>query len=365
MEENTCKKDDTCTGFQLQGDMDPPLLIQTQPSDERDKLKMEKGSVKGYCSYLKLRGYWNPLVKSITFLIHFLLVVASLFGGAMFLAMIEDPIMPLRTDALDQNDTFANVTKITINSTIQSSRTKSADNESYLWQQLQKEFNITLNADSRNLMINKFKSFIIEEEKRSEQIAYERKHQDRKFVFLKWFYFVTITTTTIGYGDVSPKTENGKLFCSIFLIFGIILMMTLLKSCGEIIAITNRKCYGLIIHHLCRRESFVSEELISIISIIIIFICFMFVGIWYENTHDNADWPLIDVVYFWIVTFTTVGYGDFTYPLEIETRYIFQRVVFRLFGLSFLAGIIEAIQAYLKVRKQIPMTRQNVYELQQ
>ena len=34
-------------------------------------------------------------------------------------------------------------------------------------------------------------------------------------------YFSSVTFTTIGYGDVVPKTTAGKLFCCIFMIFGI------------------------------------------------------------------------------------------------------------------------------------------------
>ncbi len=34
-------------------------------------------------------------------------------------------------------------------------------------------------------------------------------------------YFSSATFTTIGYGDVAPKTTAGKLFCCIFMIFGI------------------------------------------------------------------------------------------------------------------------------------------------
>ena len=34
-------------------------------------------------------------------------------------------------------------------------------------------------------------------------------------------YFVVITATTIGYGDLVPKTDNGKIFTIFFSFFGI------------------------------------------------------------------------------------------------------------------------------------------------
>lgn len=41
------------------------------------------------------------------------------------------------------------------------------------------------------------------------------------FTFVDSFYFCVITLTTIGYGDIVPTTDLGKIFTSIYAIFGI------------------------------------------------------------------------------------------------------------------------------------------------
>ena len=46
---------------------------------------------------------------------------------------------------------------------------------------------------------------------------------------LKWldaFYFCTVTLTTVGYGDIVPKTDAGKLFDMFYILIGIGILAT-------------------------------------------------------------------------------------------------------------------------------------------
>ena len=75
----------------------------------------------------------------------------------------------------------------------------------------------------------------------------------------------------------------------------------------------------------------------------------MSVGCFFNVVHD--DWTIIASVYYWIVTFTTVGFGDIVEPIEVQVNYIVPLELYRIFGLTLLAGVIDSTAAWLKKRK--------------
>ena len=176
---------------------------------------------------------------------------------------------------------------------------------------------------------------------------------EKKFIFMKWFYFAIIATTTIGYGNIYPRTNNGKVFYIFFSIIGIVLMMTLLRSCGKILMTLNKNLYTRVSRYLWRdKEPYLSNQLMSIISMCTIFLGFMLLVVWHDKNIGEVDhWNWIDTFYFWLVTFTTVGFGDVHFPLNVEIKHIWELSVYRVFGLCFLSGIMESIYEYLKFRK--------------
>ena len=46
-------------------------------------------------------------------------------------------------------------------------------------------------------------------------------HIVEKLTWLNSFYFCTITLTTVGYGDITPHTNAGKLFTIFYVIVGV------------------------------------------------------------------------------------------------------------------------------------------------
>ena len=62
------------------------------------------------------------------------------------------------------------------------------------------------------------------------------------------------------------------------------------------------------------------------------------------NIFCYEGWTYVDSLYFWMVTFTTVGFGDKLLPLDGQIKLI----PYRLFGLSLVAGIIDSLVSWMK-----------------
>ena len=64
---------------------------------------------------------------------------------------------------------------------------------------------------------------------------------------LDTYYFLVTTATTVGYGDISPKTGFGKVFVTVYMVVGIALLGLFLGKVTEVMVdISSRRKRGLI-----------------------------------------------------------------------------------------------------------------------
>ena len=61
-------------------------------------------------------------------------------------------------------------------------------------------------------------------------------HQVEGWSKLDSVYFVVVTVTTIGYGDLAPETDTGKIFTMFFSFFGIAMAFYLVSLITRLIA---------------------------------------------------------------------------------------------------------------------------------
>ncbi len=72
------------------------------------------------------------------------------------------------------------------------------------------------------------------------------------------FYFSTMTLTTIGYGDITPSNDIGKIFTSFYALIGIGVMLYILSSVVGVSIFKQEKNFGKIFttfHRLRHHEN--------------------------------------------------------------------------------------------------------------
>ncbi|XP_022782584.1 potassium channel subfamily K member 3-like [Stylophora pistillata] len=171
------------------------------------------------------------------------------------------------------------------------------------------------------------------------------------WTFLNSVFFVLQLVTTIGYGNITPRTESGQIFTVFYALVGIPLSILALKSIGELV---NKALKSLTrpLHQKFHNKNcqecdcdFVEtgNTCINFVSCIITLLttCAL-------SSYLKPEQSFITTFYSIFVTLTTVGFGD-SIPFE-DRLYVF--IITVLPGLCFMSSLIDSIVAYLdKTRK--------------
>lgn len=157
--------------------------------------------------------------------------------------------------------------------------------------------------------------------------------------FIDALYFSAVTASTVGYGDVLPKTDGQKIFTVFFLIIGVVFVLgiavTLLvddlfdavnrakssaRQVGELHILNKftkkhsdeKNNTAVLLKPMSRLSAYgrvLIKDSLFIGACFIPPIIFAFV----------EKWSVVDTIYYTVVTFTTVGYGDLS-PKNTWTR---------------------------------------------
>ncbi|XP_006925568.1 potassium channel subfamily K member 10 isoform X1 [Pteropus alecto] len=179
------------------------------------------------------------------------------------------------------------------------------------------------------------------------------------------FFFAGTVITTIGYGNIAPSTEGGKIFCILYAIFGIPLFGFLLAGIGDQLG----TIFGTSIARVEKvfRKKQVSQTKIRVISTILFILagCIVFVTIPAVIFKYIEGWTALESIYFVVVTLTTVGFGDFVAGgnAGINYREWYKPLVWFwiLVGLAYFAAVLSMIGDWLRVLSK--KTKEEVGEI--
>ncbi|CAK6964599.1 potassium channel subfamily K member 10 [Scomber scombrus] len=203
------------------------------------------------------------------------------------------------------------------------------------------------------------------------------------------FFFCGTIITTIGFGNLSPRTWSGQLFCVCYALVGIPMFGILLAGVGDHMGTVLRRAVAKIetfflvrmvcpaqepklrwIHTFLNHRWAPTKRKVrpttvrvtsAVLSILIGCLIFLAVPTFVFQRIEN--WSFLESLYFVVITLTTVGFGDFVPGGGREGDGWFKPVVWLwiVFGLAYFASILTMIGNWLRVLSK--RTRAEMEEL--
>ncbi|XP_071962935.1 potassium channel, subfamily K, member 16-like [Antedon mediterranea] len=172
--------------------------------------------------------------------------------------------------------------------------------------------------------------------------------------YMQWdifnsFFFASTVVTTIGYGNLSPKTLWGRMFCILYALIGIPLTGWVLNVIGKCFVEKWKRLTNLIVSNFSlvvssnRARTFTAYFavgcLMYTLTIILPSLLFMLI----------EGWTFFEAQYFCLISLTTIGFGDYVIcnnpemSVVIRATYKCMAVVYLIFGLSILMITLKGI----------------------
>lgn len=108
----------------------------------------------------------------------------------------------------------------------------------------------------------------------------------------KYLFVWSFVCLFVGYGNITPQTPAGKILCIFISLLGIPITLLTLKSIGELISRRVKVIVTKFEKKILKRPEPKRVQTKSAL------------------TH-SLDWTFIEGLYFWFITFTTIGFGDY------------------------------------------------------
>ncbi|XP_063354540.1 potassium channel subfamily K member 5a [Pelmatolapia mariae] len=129
--------------------------------------------------------------------------------------------------------------------------------------------------------------------------------------------FAATVITTIGYGNISPKTSAGRVFCIFYGLFGVPLCLTWISELGKFFG-GRAKHLGLFLTKKglsLRKSQFTCTAIFLLWGVLIHLVLPPLVFM------SQEGWTYIDGLYFSFVTLTTIGFGDMVAGVDPNKQY--------------------------------------------
>ncbi|KFQ18335.1 Potassium channel subfamily K member 17, partial [Merops nubicus] len=155
------------------------------------------------------------------------------------------------------------------------------------------------------------------------------------------FRFNTSFLPCLGYGNLSPSTAAGRIFCILFALFGIPLNLVLLNEIGQLMLLGVQRCARCLeeVFHWQKNASFVIKTCALVTGLLLFLLLppLLF--------FDKEGWSYEEGFYYSFITLSTIGFGDYVIGMNPDRTYPswYKNVIslWILFGMAWLALVIK------------------------
>ncbi|XP_071794827.1 potassium channel, subfamily K, member 16-like [Asterias amurensis] len=183
----------------------------------------------------------------------------------------------------------------------------------------------------------------------------ENKTSD-EFGFHQWdipnsLFFATTVITTIGYGNMAPRTDEGRFFCIVFAFFGIPLtgwFLTVFGQCSE----RHWKSFTDKFDKTVAFLKFPTVQKFAVYTTIVVLLYLIVILIPSTIIHFVEDWSWGVAHYYTFISLSTIGFGDYVAgngsKLNAVTRVVYKigLILYLILGLAVLTLTFKVTQHY-------------------
>ncbi|KAK5968203.1 Ion channel [Trichostrongylus colubriformis] len=153
--------------------------------------------------------------------------------------------------------------------------------------------------------------------------------------------FIFTTITTIGYGNVVPTTDIGKLVCMAYCVIGIPLIFLVLTNNGQFVV----DAYWIVRRSFGCKANVVSKGLPLWLSIMLLCLHSLIGGLLFSTWMGQMRF--FDAVYCSFISVATIGYGDLV-PVPDTWGHTVSIIAFLSAGVVILSTLFERFGCYLQ-----------------
>mmetsp|Transcript_41483 Transcript_41483/g.77180 ORF Transcript_41483/g.77180 Transcript_41483/m.77180 type:complete len:408 (-) Transcript_41483:118-1341(-) len=205
--------------------------------------------------------------------------------------------------------------------------------------------------------------------------------EGRGLTVVQSLYLMSQIISTIGYGDYVPRSIGGQLFVVFHILFAGILITGMVTEAIDWFVAKHTQASSAMVHSFLSDEVQGEERLWPVIKSLLLagFFFLTSITIWalffvnfcdifhmdtdesWDGLHNCEGLSYVDAVYFAVVTFVTLGFGDITPQTAGGEAFA---CIFSLVGIASYLNLVGAVtNSFLKVKERIKIDRISKEEL--